>query len=76
MSVAGAATGKPTPLSTAASSPASDGTPPHRNTSKLAPKSKRDVIRCLKRYVAREIFTIIKPTADQLKPPTPANLTP
>lgn len=39
-------------------------------------KSKRDVIRCLKRYIAREIFTIIKPPADQPKAPTLADLTP
>ena len=39
-------------------------------------KSKRDAIRCLKRYVAREIFTIIKTTPDLPKAPTLANLTP
>jgi poly(3-hydroxyalkanoate) synthetase len=30
-------------------------------------KSKRDVIRCLKRYLAREIFTILKTFPDQHK---------
>ena len=30
-------------------------------------KSKRDVIRCLKRYLAREIFTILKTLPDQHK---------
>ncbi len=39
-------------------------------------KSKRDAIRCLERYVAREIFTIIKTTPDLPKAPTLANLTP
>ena len=41
-----------------------------------AGKSKRDTIRCLKRYVAREKSTIIKPIAGQPKPPILANLTP
>ncbi|TFD05850.1 MULTISPECIES: IS110 family transposase [unclassified Cryobacterium] len=39
-------------------------------------KSKRDVIRCLKCYIAREIFTIIKTIRDQPKHLTRADLTP
>lgn len=38
-------------------------------------KSKRDVIRCLKRYLAREIFTILKTLPDQHKNPTQPELT-
>lgn len=39
-------------------------------------KSKRDAIRCLKRYVAREVFTTIKTIPDQHKHPIPVSLTP
>ena len=39
-------------------------------------KSKRDAIRCLKRYVSREVFTIIKTIPDQHKHPIPVSLTP
>ena len=38
-------------------------------------KSKRDVIRCLKRYLAREIFTILKTLPDQHKNPAQHELT-
>ena len=38
-------------------------------------KSKRDVIRCLKRYLAREIFTILKALPDQHKNPAQHELT-
>ena len=38
-------------------------------------KSKRDVIRCLKRYLAREIFTILKTLPDQYKNPAQHELT-
>lgn len=39
-------------------------------------KSKRDVIRCLKRYVAREVFALIKPTPDQHEHQNTRPLTP
>lgn len=39
-------------------------------------KSKRDVIQCLKRYVAREVFALIKTTPDQHEHGNPAQLTP
>jgi len=38
-------------------------------------KSKTDVIRCLKRYLAREIFAIMKNLPDQHKHPLPPPLT-
>ena len=38
-------------------------------------KSKTDVIRCLKRYLAREIFAIMKSLPDQHKNPLPPPLT-
>jgi len=38
-------------------------------------KSKRDAIRCLKRYLAREIFAILKTIPNQHKNPTQPELT-
>lgn len=59
-----AATAKPTPRSTTLSSAACTPTrPPAPTATGAEGKTKREIIRCLKRYVAREVFGLLAATS-------------
>jgi ABC-type antimicrobial peptide transport system permease subunit len=58
-------TGRPTPRFTASCCAAYDTTSTRSYVERRTAEglSKPEIIRCLKRYVAREIFTLLTPTA-------------
>ncbi|GAA5125787.1 hypothetical protein GCM10023320_40650 [Pseudonocardia adelaidensis] len=58
-----AATARPTPRSTGSPCPGCAGTlaPDYLQRRLADGKTRREAIRCLKRYIAREIYTLIKP---------------